>query len=146
MGDIQDLIHRIKRRVFGPEFAQSESSDEATAKDTTLDREGPPLTKALTLDLSNDAYLRKVAEADLSPEEVPVITGLTPEEYIEYVVSAAEGRLTQRALVNHTGWSPSVVSRLLSKMEEQGRLVLVSRGRMTLICLPDATVSQPSHG
>ncbi|MFB6080626.1 MAG: IclR-like transcriptional regulator [Haloferacaceae archaeon] len=46
------------------------------------------------------------------------------------------GRMRQRVIVEMTAWSKSKVSRLLSRMAEEGEIVKIVLGRENLICLP----------
>jgi uncharacterized membrane protein len=51
------------------------------------------------------------------------------------MLQSNEGRLKQGTIVDSTGWSKSKVSRLLSRMAEDGWIVKVKLGRENLICL-----------
>lgn len=134
MDRVTGLLRRVKRGLLGAESTETDDSEEAEPAEGTL----PPLTDALVLETGDDPYLTRVGTAPLTPADIPVETGLTAKEYLEYAISSAEGRLTRRALLEHTGWPTGVVDRLLSEMEDQQRVVRVSRGRITLVCLPDA--------
>lgn len=141
MGRVYALVRGVKRLLGRSDKLDSGPGGEATATSTT-----PSLSGALVLNPGTDPYLTRVSNANVSPADIPVETGFTPKEYIEYAVSTEAGRLTRQAIVDHTDWAPSVVDRLLSEMVEQRRIVLVSRGRITIVCLPNAISGQPSEG
>lgn len=60
------------------------------------------------------------------------------EQYIERLLAAAGGRLRQQAIIAATDLSPATVSRRLSTMETQGRIVRITLGREKVVCLPTA--------
>ncbi|WP_276254415.1 DUF7343 domain-containing protein [Halomontanus rarus] len=64
--------------------------------------------------------------------------GFTPEEYVRDVLSRNDGRLRQRRFVDDYGWAASTISRLLSELEERGRIVRYRLGREKVVCLPEA--------
>lgn len=154
---IQGFLRRAKRHWVGagtsdsevsePEAAPSDATDpEATDESRTRERRPPSLNEALVLETGSDPYLTTVGDGDLSPADIPAETGFTPKEYVEYAISATNGRLTREALLDHTGWSSRVAQQLLSEMEDNRRVVRITLGRITLVCLPDAVPKQPSIG
>lgn len=72
----------------------------------------------------------------LTKGEVPVETGLTPEEYVLRGLEASGGRLRQQDVIEYTGWSAATVSRTLSEMEADGLVVRIRLGRENVVCLP----------
>lgn len=86
--------------------------------------------------------------AEVPPEETPTITAdgedpmdestvvtepITDEDRIQQLLDENGGRLHQSEIVSKTGWSKSKVSRLLSRMEDDGLITKISVGRENLI-------------
>lgn len=115
------LLSRVRRWLF----------DSAGAERRRFTRAFPP-------DAGGDDVVARVVEEDLSPGDVLTELGLTPGEYIEYVLAVADGRLPERRLVEHTGWSTDTVAELLARLEAQRRVVRLPDGERTLVCFPDA--------
>lgn len=145
MSRVTDLLELVGEQLVEARSSGGDTAEEDTAVDDRSVREDWAFSKALMLDTSGDAVLEQVAESNLSPDEVSRETGFTPGEYLEYAVAAADGRLTERALVNHTGWPPPVITDLLATLEDQGRLAIESHGRLTLVCLPNHTARAPRN-
>lgn len=145
MSRVTDLLERVGQRFVGARSSGGDAAEEDPALDDRTVREDWSFSKALVVDISGDAVLEQVAESKPSPDELPRETGFTPGEYLEYAVAAADGRLTERALVNHTGWPPPVLTDLLVTLEEHGRLAIESHGRITLVCLPNHTTRAPRN-
>ena len=61
----------------------------------------------------------------------------TDEQRIIDILSEHDGRIYQRDLVDRTEWSASKVSRLLSTMEDDGRIEKIRIGRENVVTLPD---------
>lgn len=157
MDRIHGFLRRAKRHWVGVGPSDSEVSDseadpsdatdsEATDDSRNRERRPPPLNEALVLETGSDPYLTRVGNGNLAPVDIPAETGFTPKEYVEYAISSANGRLTREALLDHTGWSSRVAEQLLSEMKENRRVVCITLGRITLVCLPDAVPNQPSRG
>lgn len=70
--------------------------------------------------------------------DVFVETGLVPHDYVVAVVEANGGRLKQQSICDVTGWSDGTVSRILSELEDAGRVHRVWIGRQKIVCLPGA--------
>lgn len=66
-------------------------------------------------------------------ESTVVTEPLTDEDRIQQLLDENGGRLHQSEIVSKTGWSKSKVSRLLSRMEENGLITKISVGRENLI-------------
>jgi hypothetical protein len=73
------------------------------------------------------------ATSDFDDDTVPL---LTDTDRIERLLADGGGHLRQQAIVRETDWSKSKVSRLLSQMEEEGRVTKISVGRENVISLP----------
>lgn len=72
---------------------------------------------------------------------------LVPDSLVvQRILESNEGRLKQGAIVEATGWSKSKVSRRLSRMADDGRIVKVRLGRENLICLDGAEPDVVSGG
>lgn len=65
-------------------------------------------------------------------------TGLRPSDYLVELVRSRGGRIAQGTVVTVSGWSPSTVSRRLSSLEEDGRIVRVRLGSRKFVYLPGA--------
>ena len=63
---------------------------------------------------------------------------ITDEERIHRLLEERGGRVRQQDIVEETGWSKSKVSRLLSRMEEEGQLSRVRIGRENIVTTDDA--------
>jgi hypothetical protein len=58
------------------------------------------------------------------------------EDRVARLLDEAGGSVRQQVIVRETGWSKSKVSRLLSKMEEEGRVTKIAVGRENVVSLP----------
>lgn len=67
----------------------------------------------------------------------------SPEEHVLRLCRTRGGRLKQSEVVTETGWSKTKVSRLLSRMEANGRIARVKVGREKVVGVP-GTLPQPS--
>ncbi|MFC7156328.1 helix-turn-helix domain-containing protein [Halomarina halobia] len=74
--------------------------------------------------------------ADGAGEAEAVPEPLTNEDRIMRLLDENGGRLRQADIVDNTDWSKSKVSRLLSRMEENGEVRKISIGRENLIARP----------
>lgn len=63
--------------------------------------------------------------------------GLGPEECLYRLVEEHSGRLAQERLVELVPWSAATVSRLLSALEEQDRIVRIHAGRGKVVFLAE---------
>lgn len=61
---------------------------------------------------------------------------LTDNERVEEIVESHGGQVRQSEIVDDTGWSKAKVSRVLSRMEDDGEISKIRIGRENLICLP----------
>ncbi|KTG21893.1 helix-turn-helix transcriptional regulator [Haloferax profundi] len=67
---------------------------------------------------------------------------LSDEDHVFKLLDEHDGQLRQSAVVEGTGWSKSKVSRVLSRMEDEGGIKKINIGRENLITRPDAV---PEH-
>lgn len=77
-----------------------------------------------------------------SAEPAPPTEPLTDEDQIQQLLGEHNGRMHQSEIVTATGWSKSKVSRLLTRMENDGQISKISVGRENLITRPD---DEPKH-
>ncbi|MFC7190856.1 helix-turn-helix domain-containing protein [Halocatena marina] len=84
--------------------------------------------------VSNPTPIKNV-NSDGEATETTVVNRepLTDEDRIQQLLDESGGRLHQSEIVSQTGWSKSKVSRLLSRMEEDGLISKISVGRENLI-------------
>ena len=64
---------------------------------------------------------------------------LTDQQRIIRLLSGNDGKMWQRGMIEETGWSASKISRTLSAMEKEGRIVRLQIGRQNLVTLPERT-------
>ncbi|MBV0925612.1 hypothetical protein KTS45_15510 [Halomicroarcula limicola] len=67
---------------------------------------------------------------------------LSDEERVLYLLDQHDGQLRQSAVVDGTGWSKSKVSRVLSRMADEGTIEKINIGRENIIARPE---SVPDH-
>lgn len=102
---------------------ESEQTDETETAPTTAEdtAEETPNTQADGEDPTDEG------------ESTVVTEPLTDEDRIQQLLDENGGRLHQSEIVSKTGWSKSKVSRLLTRMEENGQITKISVGRENLI-------------
>lgn len=61
---------------------------------------------------------------------------LTNEDQVLKILETSGGRIKQSRIVDETEWSKSTVSRVLSRLEDNGQISKISLGRGNLITLP----------
>ncbi|WP_435366153.1 helix-turn-helix transcriptional regulator [Haloarchaeobius sp. DYHT-AS-18] len=61
-----------------------------------------------------------------------------PNERIRRLLRDHGGRMSQQAIIEQTGWSPSKTSRELCSMEQRDAIVRAPLGREKIVCLPEA--------
>lgn len=66
------------------------------------------------------------------------VDGRSTAERILQVVAEDEGRIEQASIVERLDLSPATVSRTLTNLEEDGRVVRYRVGRGKLVCLPES--------
>jgi hypothetical protein len=66
-----------------------------------------------------------------------VTEAMTDEERIHSLIDDRGGRVRQSTIVEETGWSKSKVSRVLSRMADEGAVEKITIGRENLIAHPD---------
>ncbi len=102
----------VVERTF-PESDEPQPSDDGHASGRTI--EAPP-------------------SVEVPADDPPV---LSDEEKTIQLLREHGGRLPQREITEQSEWSKSKVSRLLSKMEDQGLITKINLGRENLIALND---------
>lgn len=110
---VGDWIGRVRERVS--RAVGVEANDEAPAANGGRDHPEPG--------------------PDDGPTEVP-LEMLSNEDAVLAVLRRNGGRIRQSALVEETGWSKSKVSRVLSRMDDAGRVTKINVGRGNVITLP----------
>ena len=91
-----------------------------------------------------DKLLRSATQV-FSLEELPTHNGeveeryLTDQQRIIRLLSENDGKMWQGGLIDETGWSASKVSRALSEMETEGRIIRYQFGREKLVTVPEST-------
>jgi hypothetical protein len=96
--------------------------------------------------VESDPKPEGVANEPVTPpagiEEPP----LTKEERVCEILRENDGRLKQAQLVEHTDWSQATVSRLLSRLEEEGRVTKLRSGRENIVELTEGVDQGPQPG
>lgn len=77
-----------------------------------------------------------------TPYDVLLNLGLTESEFVLELLEAHDGKLPQQAFVEQLDWSKSKVSRLLSDIEDDGRIVRVSIGQEKIVYTRDRAPGQ----
>jgi len=93
-------------------------------------------TAAASVDGAESPGPADPAESDAAVEaarEAPA----TDQDRVVRLVEDAGGRIKQSRIVEETEWSKAKVSRLLSSMEDNGRITKIRIGRENLICIDD---------
>lgn len=123
LGIVERVYRRLDRLVFG------DGGDEETAVDGTGDGTGAEDREVLS-------------DAGYDPDELQcrvdtlVELGLTPEEFVRRLLDERGGQLEQQAFTDHTDWSETTVSRVLTGMEEDGAIERIQLGREKVVYLP----------
>lgn len=81
---------------------------------------------------------RTVSDDEIIPDDV----------YIQKILGEKNGRAKQTNIVEMTEWSKSKVSRVLSRMAEEGEVIKIMLGRENLVCLPgyEPEITKSSFG
>lgn len=116
-----ELLTSVKETVIGDDTGAGE--DDTNGRDRLAAAESVSEAQPAT------SY---ASEADFV-----VATGRTRSEALLELVEAHEGRVKQAELVEFTGWSKTMVSRLLSELERDGAINRVQIGRCKVVLLPD---------
>lgn len=135
----------------GPDGPTGSPGSDDPAGSPTLDGpdgsgrpEQPRGTDATTADDAPSAAIATPPDSgdgdpDAGPPPLEVEPGLVPDDcLVERLLARHDGRLKQSAIVDRTGWSKSKVSRLLTRMADDGRVVKVQVGRENVIYLDGA--------
>jgi uncharacterized membrane protein len=83
----------------------------------------------------------EAAEDGATEEDVPDRTTdlsiMTNEERVQYLLAEHDGRMLQSDIVEAADWSKATVSRVLSRMEEEGTVSRVDIGKGNLVSRPE---------
>ena len=87
----------------------------------------------------DDARDEPVTESGGGPDstETPSVHAVSDEERVLGLIGDRGGRIKQSVIVEETGWSKSKVSRVLSRMADEGAIEKITLGRENLITHPD---------
>jgi len=96
------------------------------------DRPDAPAAAAV----SDDGAAATEGEPTATTEEVPT-EFLSDEEVVFTLLDDHDGRMRQADIVEETDWSKSKVSRVLSAMEDEERIVKVDVGRGNVVMRPE---------
>ncbi|WP_372910981.1 MarR family transcriptional regulator [Salinigranum sp.] len=94
-------------------------------------------------DSSNDGTTRVDVEprahtdGETEGETPPVATAVTDEQRVHEVIDDHGGQVRQSVVVSETGWSKSKVSRVLSRMADDGAIQKIPIGRENIVAHPD---------
>ncbi|MCU4742825.1 helix-turn-helix transcriptional regulator [Natronoglomus mannanivorans] len=126
---LDGLLDRLDTDTTAPESATVQETD------SHPDSKSDPARDSTSSGPSDDPSHWPTTHAEI------LEYGSTPEEYVRDVLSRNDGRLRQRRFVDDYGWAASTISRLLSELEERGRIVRYRLGREKVVCLPEAVPS-----
>jgi hypothetical protein len=116
----------VRRRGRRPWATRSDDDPDQADADTDV-REGDDGTTAATA--------ATVATSDAPPD------ALSDADRVRDLLDDRGGRIRQSTIVEETGWSKSKVSRLLSRMADEGDVEKITLGRENLIVHPDEVPS-----
>ena len=119
----------------GSDVSTSDGSSPTVSSPASAEPVGPaPPTASAAGDGSTDA-----TDAETVDDELPFDPSdpLTDEDEVLKLLYEADGRLRQSEINNSTEWSKSKVSRLLSSMEDDGKIRKITIGRENLVTLAD---------
>jgi uncharacterized membrane protein len=84
-----------------------------------------------------DVEPRTDTDGETEGEAPPAATAVTDEQRVHEVIDDHEGQVRQSVVVSETGWSKSKVSRVLSRMEDNGAIQKIPIGRENIVARPD---------
>ncbi|KTG08390.1 hypothetical protein AUR64_19355 [Haloprofundus marisrubri] len=109
---------------------------------TVVRRHGSDIVRTVKTDddadervAASDPEVEERTDAPPAETQVP----LSDDGRVLKMLHEESGRLRQSEIVDRTEWSKSKVSRLLSRMEEEGKLTKINVGRENVIALTDET-------
>jgi hypothetical protein len=111
-GSVRGMYGRL-RGLTGESIVVTTTETQATADDSDL---------IAGCDSAEDVYEQSDSKL------------VADEELVDYFLTVEGGRMKQRRIVEITDWSKAKVSRLLSRMADEGAIVKVRLGRENLIC------------
>ena len=100
--------------------------------------EGDPET-APSSDQSMTAVVTELETVD--PRDLASVVGVGPKECILELVEEHDGKLPQEQLVELLPWSAPTVSRLLSELETNQRIIRLHAGRGKVVFLTEEPVT-----
>jgi uncharacterized membrane protein len=80
---------------------------------------------------------RAHTDGETEGETPPVATAVTDEQRVHEVIDDHGGQVRQSVVVSETGWSKSKVSRVLSRMADDGAIQKIPIGRENIVAHPD---------
>ncbi len=83
----------------------------------------------------------RVTEGETKAEEV-----LSDDERVLRMIETEGGRMKQKHLVEETGWSEAKVSKLTSRMEEEGEITKIRLGRENILEIKDEDEEEDEFG
>jgi hypothetical protein len=130
-GIVRNRVLPVTGLGDGAGAAENSAEDgEDSAEDGDGDGEGDDQGE----DSDGDGGLASAGDDAAPPTDSPL---LTDEDRVRRLLGENGGRLPQAEVVERTEWSKSKVSRLLSRMEEDGEIEKITLGRENLIVLED---------
>jgi len=113
---------------------------------------GGPVRELVAEKRDTDSDVR----ADVTSPVVEETESRTPDDdeivpddvYVHRILGEKNGRARQSNIVEMTEWSKSKVSRVLSRMAEDGQVIKIMLGRENLVCLPghEPEIAKSSFG
>ena len=111
-------------RVAGEHNGAGHSDDVSADRDSRADDRAAPTDDAD--DTSEEPPERRALDLET----------MAKEDAVRTVIAANGGRMRQSALVEETGWSKATVSRVLSRMDDDGEVTKITVGRSNVVALP----------
>ncbi|SEP22367.1 IclR helix-turn-helix domain-containing protein [Halogranum amylolyticum] len=114
------------------------TSDGSSTTSTSPASVGSAESTTSTAPAAGDGSM-ETTDAEAADDELPfdLSDPLTDEDEVLKLLYEADGRLRQSEINNSTEWSKSKVSRLLSRMEDEGKIRKITIGRENLVTLAD---------
>ena len=126
----------LRGRLPGRTGAARAARDPRAARSEAAETGEPGSRTGAPVGPERDRGARGGADAaDVPPELLP------KDERVIALLEEREGRMPQADIVEETGWSKSTVSRVLTEMAEEDRVVKIDVGAGNVIALPEAVPS-----
>lgn len=113
---------------------------------------GGPIRELFAEGRDTDSDVRADATSPVVEEtesRTPDDDEIVPDDvYVHRILGEKNGRARQSNIVEMTEWSKSKVSRVLSRMAEDGQVIKIMLGRENLVCLPghEPEIAKSSFG